>query len=449
MGLGKTLQTIALLAHLREMGTNGPFLIVAPLSTVSNWIAEFAKFTPTLPTVTYHGDPKVRTSIRAMHMRAKSDSPEFPVVVTSYEICIRDKKYLSKIPWKYIVVDEGHRLKNLDCKLVKELKSYKSANRLLLTGTPLQNNLSELWSLLNFLMPEIFNDLGAFEEWFEWANDVENIEAGSTNLISSLHDILTPFLLRRIKEEVTLDLPKKREYVLYAPMLAKQRELYSAVLRRELATVLENNMSSAFSFDHPSSSSTTTTIPKQRRKRVRYTERESSDFSEEESLVTLTHDEASKKSKNSFIKNLVGRQNLQMMIMQLRKSCNHPYLFHIESESTSNPLVHGVPETLAWSGKMLLLDRLLSALLPKGHKVLIFSQFTSMLNIIQDYLWFVKGLKACRIDGNVKLDERKLEIADFSKSDSNLSVFLLSTRAGGLGINLTAADTVIIFDSDW
>jgi ATP-dependent DNA helicase len=147
------------------MGTNGPFLVVAPLSTVSNWHAEFKKFTPSIMTICYHGSPPARANIRKVHMKSDPFSAEFPVIITSYDICMNDRKHLANIPWKYIIVDEGHRLKNLDCKLLRDLKSYKSANRLLLTGTPLQNNLSELWSLLNFLMPEIFNDLDAFHEW--------------------------------------------------------------------------------------------------------------------------------------------------------------------------------------------------------------------------------------------------------------------------------------------
>jgi len=187
-----------------------------------------------------------------------------------------------------------------------------------------------------------------------------------------------------------------------------------------------------------------------RRKKVKYTELHSSDLSEVElDLENMDHQSAAVKSQKNFIKKMVGRQNLQMMVTQLRKCCNHPYLFHIETEDSQDVFVHGMPEVMAWSGKMLLLDRLLTALLERKHKVLIFSQFTSMLNVIQDYLWFVKGLKACRIDGSVRLDERKSEITQFTQADSDICVFLLSTRAGGLGINLTAADTVIIYDSDW
>lgn len=146
------------------MGTLGPFLIVAPLTTLNNWVSEVQRFTPDIPVVLYHGTPAERGYLRNHKLRFDDDS--FPIVVTSYEICMNDRKHLQQIMWRYIIVDEGHRIKNMNCRLLRELKAYHSANRLLLTGTPLQNNLSELWSLLNFLMPDIFDDLSAFEEWY-------------------------------------------------------------------------------------------------------------------------------------------------------------------------------------------------------------------------------------------------------------------------------------------
>lgn len=210
MGLGKTLQTIAFLAYLRELGIPGPFIIVAPLSTLSNWITEFKKFTPTIPVILYHGAAIDRTNLRKKYIKKNIINDMFPIFVTSYEICMNDRKYLQKIAWKYIVVDEGHRLKNLNCKLVKELKSYNSANRLLLTGTPLQNNLTELWSLLNFLMPEIFNDLNSFGEWFDledsnYSEGTEKKLSEEATIVSKLHHILKPFLLRRIKTDGTFE----------------------------------------------------------------------------------------------------------------------------------------------------------------------------------------------------------------------------------------------------
>ncbi|KAI8905848.1 SNF2 family N-terminal domain-containing protein, partial [Gorgonomyces haynaldii] len=410
MGLGKTLQTIAFLAHLREMGTMGPFLIVAPLSTISNWVNEIERFAPTIPTVMYHGTPKERQTIRNKKLKFKTT---FPIVVTSYEICMNDRKHLQGIRWKFIVVDEGHRLKNLNCKLIKELKSYHSANRLLLTGTPLQNNLSELWSLLNFLMPDIFDDLSVFEKWFEFSSEDmsgDNVQHIITReqeeqLVGKLHSILRPFLLRRVKTEVLIDLPLKREYLLYCPFTQKQRELYDAAVKGKLAETIAHNL-----------------MPQHSKENMELTQ-------------------------SSSISRLVGTQNLQSLIVQLRKICNHPYLFNISNESLDDK-IDGEPEMLRWSGKMKILNRLLPKLLENGHKVLLFSQMTRMLDIIADYCEFLLKLPFCRIDGQVKMDDRRRMIQDFN-TDPNMKLFLLSTRAGGLGINLTSADTVIIFDSDW
>ena len=239
MGLGKTLQTIAFLAHLVQVRIHGPFLIVAPLSTLRNWEQEFSKFAPSIEVAFYHGSIEERKELRSTRLKQKKGKMQCAVVLTSFEIVMNDKKHLQTIPWKYIVVDEGHRLKNLNCKLIKDLKAYKSANRLLLTGTPLQNNLAELWSLLNFLMPEIFSDLQDFENWFE---DIKQLQAENAeskiSLVATLHEILKPFLLRRVKSDVVLDLLNKKEYILYAPLTFKQKELYDAILRGDIRTLL-------------------------------------------------------------------------------------------------------------------------------------------------------------------------------------------------------------------
>ncbi|KAH0109582.1 SWI/SNF chromatin remodeling complex component, partial [Aureobasidium melanogenum] len=168
MGLGKTIQTISFLAFLREKGTYGPFLIASPLSTTSNWVNEFHKWTPDIPVVLYHGSKQEREEIRRKRFK-NPGSKDFPVICTSYEICMNDRKFLANYGWKFIIIDEGHRIKNLNCRLIRELQSYQSANRLLITGTPLQNNLTELWSLLHFLMPTIFDKLESFESWFDFS----------------------------------------------------------------------------------------------------------------------------------------------------------------------------------------------------------------------------------------------------------------------------------------
>ena len=235
MGLGKTIQSVALFCHLYEMGVTGPFLVVAPLSTVPNWVNEFKRFAPTVPVVLYHGTANERLELRS-ELKKSYPSAELDgkimnnVVVTSYEIAMNDRAAFSSILWRYIVVDEGHRLKNTNCRLIKELKQYHSANRLLLTGTPLQNNLSELWSLLNFLLPEIFDDLRVFESWFDAKDLHENqdelvritAQEQKNSILSTLHQILTPFLLRRVKSDVDLQIPPKKEVMVYCPMTTRQ-----------------------------------------------------------------------------------------------------------------------------------------------------------------------------------------------------------------------------------
>eukprot|EP01121_Diplochlamys_sp_Union-15-3_P012282 TRINITY_DN3655_c0_g2_i1.p1 TRINITY_DN3655_c0_g2~~TRINITY_DN3655_c0_g2_i1.p1 ORF type:complete len:283 (+),score=49.62 TRINITY_DN3655_c0_g2_i1:42-890(+) len=168
MGLGKTIITLSFLAHLWSKGVLGPFLIVAPVSTLSNWKSELAKWCPEIPYLLYYGKKEERKEMREklVASRKSNRSKGLPVVITSYNIAINDRKSLQVFKWKYLVVDEAHRLKNFNCKLIKELRVLYTDNRLLLTGTPLQNNLSELWSLLNFILPDIFDSVENFQSWY-------------------------------------------------------------------------------------------------------------------------------------------------------------------------------------------------------------------------------------------------------------------------------------------
>merc|ERR1719186_627258 len=251
MGLGKTIQTVALFCHMYEMGVSGPFLVVAPLSTVPNWVNEFKRFAPKVPCVLYHGNLQERLVLREKLSEVTScdevdGKPMMNVVVTSYEIAMNDRAAFSSIMWRYIVVDEGHRLKNMNCRLIRELKQYHSANRLLLTGTPLQNNLSELWSLLNFLLPEIFDDMRVFESWFNAKELHENTEEMAriaaqeqqNSILSTLHQILTPFLLRRVKTDVDLQIPPKKEVLVYCPLTSRQEEMYRAVVEKTIKDLI-------------------------------------------------------------------------------------------------------------------------------------------------------------------------------------------------------------------
>ncbi|XP_059458922.1 ATP-dependent DNA helicase DDM1 isoform X2 [Corylus avellana] len=395
MGLGKTIQTISFLAHLKGKGLDGPYLVIAPLSTLSNWANEISRFVPSMNAVIYHGDKKQRDEIRRKHM-PRTIGPKFPIVLTSYEVALNDsKRFLRHYNWKYLVIDEGHRLKNAKCKLIRELKYLPVENKLLLTGTPLQNNLAELWSLLNFILPDIFSSHEEFESWFDLSGKCNNEamkeeleEKRRAQVVAKLHAILRPFLLRRMKADVELLLPRKKEIVLYATMTDHQKNFQDHLINQSL----ENYLIKTANIGH----------------------------------------------------GMKGKLN--NLMIQLRKNCNHPDL--LESAYDGSYFYPPVEEIVEKCGKFCLLDRLLEQLFARKHKVLIFSQWTKVLDIM-DYYFSEKGLEVCRIDGSVRLDERKRQIEEFNDVNSNCRIFLLSTRAGGLGINLTAADTCILYDSDW
>ncbi|CEP08373.1 hypothetical protein [Parasitella parasitica] len=464
MGLGKTLQTIGFIAHLKAMQVSGPYLIAAPLSTLANWVNEFKRFAPSINVLLYHGTKDERQHM-VNHKLNKFEETDhgFPIIVTSYEIVINDRRLLQKYNWKYIVIDEGHRLKNMNCKLIRELKSYPSANRLLLTGTPLQNNLAELWSLLNFLLPDIFDDLDMFQSWFDFSDinakeGQERImrEEEEDSIVSSLHTILRPFLLRRLKTDVESSLPKKKEYLLYAPLTQPQKDLYDAIIKRDIRDYLirkkiscpQNNQGEG----EEDKKSPEDSVRSAKKKSICYREESDRAFfkklDQEPVEEAIDHEAIARHQHNVNTIKQINNLHLQNLVMQLRKVCNHPFLFDWPLDPKSGePLVSN--ELAAQSGKILLLDRLLTSLFKRGHKVLVFSQMTKMLNILEDWATSLKHWPVCRLDGSVKHEDRRDQIAEFSDPKSKIKLFLLSTRAGGLGINLTAADTVVIFDSDW
>lgn len=398
MGLGKTIQTIALITYLMEhKRINGPFLIIVPLSTLSNWAYEFDKWAPSVAKVSYKGSPAAR---RAFVPQLRSG--KFNVLLTTYEYIIKDKHILAKIRWKYMIVDEGHRMKNHHCKLTQVLNThYVAPRRLLLTGTPLQNKLPELWALLNFLLPTIFKSCSTFEQWFNapFAMTGEKVDLNEEEtilIIRRLHKVLRPFLLRRLKKEVEAQLPEKVEYVIKCDMSALQRVLYRHMQAK--------------------------------------------------GVLLTDGSEKDKKGKG-------GTKTLMNTIMQLRKICNHPYMFQHIEESFSEHLgftggiVQGLDLYRA-SGKFELLDRILPKLRATNHKVLLFCQMTSLMTIMEDYFAY-RGFKYLRLDGTTKAEDRGMLLKTFNEPGSEYFIFLLSTRAGGLGLNLQSADTVIIFDSDW
>ena len=392
---GKTIQAISLIAYLMEFKNNlGPFLVIVPLSTLSNWVNEFQKWCPSAHLVCYKGIPAQRKEI----YKEKVKNGNFNVLLTTYEYIIKDKATLRKITWQYAIVDEGHRMKNAASKFAKTLSSqYETKYRILLTGTPLMNDLSELWALLNFLLPTIFNSVDTFDQWFNKPfaqfgstasnpDDEANVLSNEERMfiIHRLHELLRPFMLRRVKSEVLDQLPEKVEKILRCELSSWQKELYKQISKKAAA---ENGL-----------------------------------------LGNIPTEQTASRGLNNAV-------------MQLRKVCNHPYLFSPEGYHINENLIRS-------STKVELLDRMLPKLKAAGHRVLMFTQMTAVMTILEDYFAY-RGYLSLRLDGSTPAEEREKRMYKFNAPDSPYFIFLLSTRAGGLGLNLTAANTVIIFDSDW
>ncbi|XP_075395283.1 SWI/SNF-related matrix-associated actin-dependent regulator of chromatin subfamily A member 1 isoform X1 [Tenrec ecaudatus] len=375
MGLGKTLQTIALLGYLKHYrNLLGPHMVLVPKSTLHNWMEEFKQWLPSLRVICFVGDKDTR----AAFVRDEMMTGEWDVCVTSYEMVIKEKSVFKKFHWRYLVIDEAHRIKNEKSKLSEIVREFKSTNRLLLTGTPLQNNLHELWALLNFLLPEVFHSADEFDSWFDTKNCL-----GDQKLVERLHAVLKPFLLRRIKTDVEKSLPPKKEIKVYLGLSKMQREWYTKILMKDIDV-----LNSAGKMD---------------------------------------------------------KMRLLNILMQLRKCCNHPYLF---DGAEPGPPYTTDEHIVINSGKMVVLDKLLAKLKEQGSRVLIFSQMTRLLDILEDYcMW--RGYAYCRLDGQTPHEEREDAIEAFNAPGSSKFIFMLSTRAGGLGINLASADVVILYDSDW
>lgn len=412
MGLGKTVQCIATIALMIQRGVPGPFLVCGPLSTLPNWMAEFKRFTPEIPTLLYHGTREDRRKlVKNIHKR-QGTLQIHPVVVTSFEIAMRDQNALQHCYWKYLIVDEGHRIKNMKCRLIRELKRFNADNKLLLTGTPLQNNLSELWSLLNFLLPDVFDDLKSFESWFDITSLSETAEdiiakEREQNVLHMLHQILTPFLLRRLKSDVALEVPPKREVVVYAPLCNKQEIFYTAIVNRTIANMFG-------SCEKETVELSPTGRPKRRsRKSINYSELDQFP-SELEKLISQIQPEVNRERTvvegNIPIESEVNLK-LRNIMMLLRKCCNHPYMIEYPIDPVTQEFKID-EELVTNSGKFLILDRMLPELKKRGHKVLVFSQMTSMLDILMDYC-HLRNFIFSRLDGSMSYSEREKKYIQF------------------------------------
>ncbi|KAG8939341.1 hypothetical protein FRC04_006699 [Tulasnella sp. 424] len=372
MGLGKTLQTISFLGYLKHYkGLPGPHLVIVPKSTLQNWAREFGTWVPDFNVVVLQGTPDERRETIDGTLLAN----KFEILITSYEICLREKRTLAKFSWGYIAIDETHRIKNMDSLLSQVVRTYSSRGRMLVTGTPLQNNLQELFALLNFICPEIFSDYSDLDSFLHKEDaEGEAPEEASAKVVAALHKILRPFLLRRVESDVEKSLLPRNQHLWYRSVLEKDIEAVNGVTGK-------------------------------------------------------------KENKN----------RLMNIVMQLRKVTCHPYL--LDGAEPGPPYTTG-EHLIDNAGKMVILDKLLKNMKGKGSHVLILSQMSRMLDILEDYCMY-RSYGYCRIDGSTGHEDRIAAIDEYNKPGSEKFIFLLTTRAGGLGINLTTADIVVLYDSDW
>lgn len=468
MGLGKTIQVISFFALLKERGHKGPHLVVVPSSTLENWCREFARFAPSISVQTYYAGKEERPLLRqtlAETQRYKSRTGEgWEVLITTYNLAQgdeRDRKFFRKMEWDCCVYDEGHVLKNFQSQRYQSLLKYESKWRLLLTGTPLQNNLQELVSLMNFVLPQQFTEsLTSLRAIFKVKGD-SKVTLLAQERVSRAKKMMTPFVLRRRKDQVLKDLPNKTERIEWCDMTELQRSIYMDALQRSRKTVLDAETTSVDGIDTPSSNG----HPKAVKKKARI---------------------------NARTKDKMYLENSSNVLMDLRKAASHPMLFR---KRFTDEILSGITKQLLKepefkkrgalydlvkedmtvmtdaelqvfcatykstrkylqdegcyhdAGKIQVLMRLLGEYGKEGRKVLIFSQFTQILDILQAILKH-KSITYLMLTGSTPVDVRQTLVDEFTE-DESIPVFLLSTKAGGMGINLTAASVVIMFDQDF
>ncbi|GAA5968782.1 hypothetical protein JCM11641_000731 [Rhodosporidiobolus odoratus] len=498
MGTGKTLQSISFIAfiheHIRKAGqaeTDKPAIVICPKPVLHNWKAEFEKFAPSIPILVYHGNPQERADMRQHELGlrglknapAKKRKKPYPVILVTYGIAMRDIAFLKNLNYDVVICDEAHKAKNLKGKTLNSLQQLKSSFRLLLTGTPLQNNLTELYALLFFIFPDIFGDKELFESQFDFSSITDDNGTRLSEqeevqlLVLQLQSLLTPFMLRRCKKDVVKDLPLKKEYVLTAPLTQRQKDLTDAAVKGELRDFLAresaSKQTSAAASPAPGRSTRASSAvesidftddePEGRMRRTRSTRKkrtyaeaqDAADDDEFEEQMVERAEKAERLKQEEQFEKLTSKPVVDLrhkhakfanVMMNLRQIANHPLLKLDDRGENENP-----EDIVNLSGKMMLLDRILPALFREGHKVIIFSQFTGMLDLLDEYIE-MREWDRYRIDGQADHPADPEEIQDFNEtpcSTDGVNLFLLSTRAGGVGLNLVGADTVIIFDSDW
>jgi superfamily II DNA or RNA helicase len=385
MGLGKTIQIIAFLATLVQDHNCFPFLIVVPNSTCPNWRREIKRWAPSLRVVAYYGSRESRELAQRYELYPEgSKDLRCHIVVTSYDAAADDncRKFFKSVPWQGLIVDEGQRLKNDKNLLYAALSALKTPFKILLTGTPLQNNQRELFNLLHFL--DDSKNAAQLEEHFQDLNE---------NNLGELHDMIRPYFLRRTKAQVLTFLPPMSQIIVPVSMTIVQKKLYRSIMAKNPELMRQ----------------------------------------------IFSNDPGVKEKEKGSLSNI---------LMQLRKCLCHPFVYSKSIEDKNVDIASSHRNLVDASSKLKLLEHLLPKLQERGHRVLIFSQFLDMLDMVEDFLDGMQ-MRYQRLDGQISSLVKQKRIDEFNATNSSLFAFLLSTRAGGVGINLATADTVIILDPDF
>jgi hypothetical protein len=477
MGLGKTLQTLSLFQYLKEKELRAtiavakearPFLVISPLTVLENWVSEARKFTPHLKVLRFHGPASERALLKdelrkkltpSAHTRKSlkqssmskdtSQSHIYDLVITTYEAFETEVGWFKSVfAWRYVVLDEGHRIKNFKSNVSRSLQSLNAEYRMILTGTPLQNDLAEMWSLFHWLLPDIFaeNTLPLFKNAFNLAKGV--IDGA---VLDHSRRLLELIMLRRMKSSpgVDLNLPPKETIRLFIPLTSLQKKWYLQMLTAQSDDMLEEIYRGAQGKEqgsmrlvsmrkdsaHDSGISAPSTPPN----------RAVLDNLQDSGMLDFggSASTAAGPAKDSW-------KRLLNLVLQLRKICTHPYLMPGAAPRVS---VIG-PHVYETSGKFMALYKLIEELvLRQGKKMIIFSNFTEVLDLVYDLITYISenGTKfqCIRLDGNTLRAKRNLYVRLFQRSDSVYKIFLISTRAGGIGLTLTAATEVVFIDEDW
>ncbi|GBP77253.1 DNA excision repair protein ERCC-6 [Eumeta japonica] len=400
MGLGKTVQVIAFLAglsktHLGTWGGLGPSIIVAPATVIYQWVEHFHYWCPYLRVaVLHHTGSHVGTHFKLI----KDIYAAHGILLVTYAGIIKYIKDILGRTWHYIILDEGHKIRNPETQVSKLIRKIKTPHRLIITGSPMQNSLQELWSLFDFMSPGLLGSHNAFMEHFAtpitqggYANATELQETTALEIAKTLKSIIMPYMLRRTKSEVQehIHLPEKNEQVLFCSLTSEQRDLYIGYL---MSMTVRSILDKENKYNDPL------------------------------------------------------RAKILIALTTLRKICNHPdlYLYEVFDE------LEAVEDNFGYwkrSGKMSVVHSLLKIWQKQGHRALIFTQSRAMLCLLEQYLQKQK-YKYLRMDGTVSVSQRQNIIKTFNE-DGNYLVFLATTKVGGLGVNLTGANRVIIYDPDW